>query len=709
MHSFSSAGRRVGLSLLVLGLGFGFARAQDLFPQLEPAKKPANADRIEFTVQVVPADPFSDANRVGARLKDVRRGELLRLTITGKPKAGAHTYPLTQRTEGQDVSGLCSLQYEPSDAFQPLWPVKESPPKFVNEGAEGGWLLEHKAPFTWTQDVLVKPDARPGPATLRFTIRAQACDKSSCVWGDHVKEVSLNVLPDPPEPVSADVQARLKVTSPPPPKVVPVPPDASGSDPEEDAGVQAPKSGGSGLWGFILQGILWGAISLVTPCVFPMIPITVSFFLHEAEKEHHRPLLNAAVYCGTIVVVLTTSAVALLSVFQQISTHALTNYFMGALFIFFALSLFGMYDIELPSSLASFTSKREGQGGLVGTMFMALTFTIISFACVAPFLGGFGGTATAGGSQLSWAHRILGGLAFSATFASPFFVLALFPSLLRKLPKSGSWLNSVKVVMGFLELAAALAFFRSGERTWLSEPNWFTFDFVLALYVAIAVLCGLYLLNVYRLPHDTPLENLGVLRMTFGLAFLALAVYLAPGLLKSYDAQKNQWRSQRPSGVVFAWVESFLLPDFTSELTWHRTLEQGLAEARQKNQLVFLDFTGVTCKNCAYNESNVFTKRDVNELLQKYVRVQLYTDRVPNKLYTPEELAGPQGSVAEQTREALANRAFQASQFGDARLPLYVILRPLPDGKYKEVARYDEGKINDPAAFAAFLRKPLRR
>jgi cytochrome c biogenesis protein CcdA len=691
-----------GLGLVLVMLALSSARGQDVLPGavLDDVKPPPTAKRIDFTVSLTregaaPGDPFSDANHVGAKVKEVRRGEVLRLTITGKPRKGFHTYPLTQRAPEQKEEGLSSLKYDPSNVFRPLWPVKESPSEFVDED---GWVLEHKKPFTWTQDILVKPSAKPGPATLRFTIHLQVCD-TSCVIGDHVFTFHLKVLDETPLPLSAAVQARLKLTGPPPPEVVPVPDEA-----------RAPTStGSSGLLAFILQGIFWGAISLVTPCVFPMIPITVSFFLKQSEKEHHRPIFNAVVYCGTIVIVLTTSAVALLSVFQQISTHALTNYFMGGLFIFFALSLFGMYDIELPSSFSNFTSRREGQGGLVGTMFMALTFTIISFACVAPFLGGFGGTATAGGTQLSWAHRILGGLAFSATFASPFFVLALFPSLLRKMPKSGSWLNSVKVVMGFLELAAALAFFRSGERTWLSEPEWFTFDFVLSLYIGIAVLCGLYLLNVYRLPHDTPLENLGVLRVLFGLVFLALGVYLAPGLMKSYDPQKKAWHSQRPSGVVFAWVESFLLPDSSSDLEWFRTLAQGLEEARKTKQLVLVDFTGVTCKNCAYNESNVFTKREVNELLKKYIRVQLYTDRVPNKLYTPEELTGPKGAVAEQIREALANRAFQASAFGDARLPLYVILRPLPGGEYKEVARYDEGKINNPAAFAAFLRAPLRR
>src|SRR5262245_18485148 len=243
-------------------------------------------------------------------------------------------------------------------------------------------------------------------------------------------------------------------------------------------------------------------------------------------------MLLALVYSGTIVIVLTIAAVALLSVFRAAINAWLTQFLMGGLFIFFALSLFGMYEIELPSGLARFTSSREGSG-LVGTVFMALTFTIISFACVAPFLGGFGGTAVK--ADLGFGKILLGGLAFSLTFASPFVVLALFPSMLKKLPKRGTWLNTVRVVMRFLELAAALNFFRTGELLISGEASFLTYNLVMALYVAICFLCALYLLSVYRLPHDTPLEYLGVLRMLFALTFVGLGFYLLPSLFQAND------------------------------------------------------------------------------------------------------------------------------------------------------------------------------
>jgi thiol:disulfide interchange protein DsbD len=465
------------------------------------------------------------------------------------------------------------------------------------------------------------------------------------------------------------------------------------------------------LFAFVLAGIFWGGVSLVTPCVFPMIPITVSFFLKQSEKQHHRPLTMAIVYCGTIILVLTTAAVALLSTFREMSTTPALNYLLGGLFIVFALSLFGMYEIELPSFLARFTSSREGQGGLVGTIFMALTFTIISFTCVAPFLGGFGGTAAA--SRPTFAQTVFGGLAFATTFASPFFILALFPTLLKKMPKSGNWLNSVKVVMGFLELAAAVKFFRTAELVQESTPVLFTYDFALGLYVAIALLCGLYLLGVFRLPHDTQEENLGVPRMLVSFVFLGLAFYMMPALFKI----NTDGDPQRPKGAVFAWIDSFLLPEPTEskgELAWSGNLKKVIDKARAdyektgKPQLVFVDFTGETCTNCKINERNVFSKSDIRRELQRYQLVQLYTDKVPNKFYS-DAVRSQLGSKTERQRDdAATNLRFQREAFGTEQLPLYVILRPERDGKITVLNKYKEGKINNDAEFAEFLKKPLQ-
>jgi thiol:disulfide interchange protein len=630
-----------------------------------PAVRGGVSDLIHFTVTMTP--------------KTARRGETVQMTITGQLKPGFHTYAYNKHTENQAVP---EFSFEKNSNLKPLQKeVQESEPKEVSDPGLGT-VYEHTGTFTWKLGVWVLPDAKPGPAKLKFSIRLQVCDEKHCTPGTVPLEASVDVSSAPPLALSPAARSRL----------------------EDLAKPQTPQPGGtaSGLLAFILAGIFWGFVSLITPCVFPMIPITVSFFLKQSEKEHHKPITMALVYCLTIIIVLTIAAVALLSFFRALSTSPIMNFVIGGLFIFFALSLFGMYDIELPSGLARFTSAHESSGGLVGTMFMALTFTIISFACVAPFLGGFGGTAAS--TEMTFLHRLLGGLAFATTFASPFFILALFPSLLKKLPKSGSWLNSVKVVMGFLELAAAFKFLRAGELVMLPEPTFLTYDFVLGLYVALSVLCGLYLLGLYRLPHDSPVEHLSVPRMLFSLFFLGLALYLTPALFKYGDKGKGQ----RPAGTVFAWIDSFLLPDETpSDLPWIGNLQEGLRKARAEHRLVFVDFTGKTCTNCKLNEENVFTQPTVKDLLKQYTLVQLYTDVVPRWLYPPAERQALGSGTGRQRADARKNLDFQRQEFNTEQLPLYVILEPLADGKYREVARYEEGKISSEEAFIRFLQQPL--
>ena len=663
----------------------------------EKSPPPATASRIDFSATLGAVDPFSDSNIEEPKELAVRRGEVLVLRILGTPKTGFHTYPITQRSENQDENGLSKLTFKNNPIFSPIHPIKESEPEWKEEGVLG-YFLEFEKPFTWTQEIYIQPDATLGKNELNFSIKLQVCD-SKCVWGEHLFSIPVSVSKaDPLEP-SQDLKQKLTIKEV-PPKIVADPKSSNPKGNKQQTNTDNYKTATDGLLAFALQGMFWGAISLVTPCVFPMIPITVSYFLKQSEKTHHRPVAMAVVYSLTIVIVLTIAAVALLSFFRLLSVHPAMNFGLGCLFVFFSLSLLGMYEIELPSGLAHFTSSKQGQGGMVGTIFMALTFTIVSFACVAPFLGGFGGTAS--GSNLTFLHRLLGGFAFSVTFASPFFLLALFPGMLKKLPKSGNWLNSVKVVMGFLELAAAIKFFRAGELVLFPEPLIFTYDFSMAITVIIALCCGLYLLGFLQLPHDMPSEHTSVPGVVLGCLFLAFGLYLTPALLKL----KEDGSRLRPSGMIFAWVDSFLLPEENDDLPFIGDLNRGLEEAKKQNKMVFIDFTGVTCTNCKINEANVFPMKDVRELLKKFVLVQLYTDRVPDKLYSPEERSAFQGSATKQRADANKNLDFQKLKFDTEQLPLYVIVKPDASG-FDEVARYDEGKINDVSAFVKFLRSGL--
>jgi thiol:disulfide interchange protein DsbD len=697
------------------------------------------------------AQGFDDVAKVNVTLDPATAapGQTVTLKITMELISGWHTYP-TEQPDPEASAQVNKFDF-PSQKDVVFVGTLQNPPGFVTTSdltLNIKAMRQYEGKVVWTRPLVVRPDAQPAKTKVRVVLlQVLACDETHCLPPARLSpEVELTITGDPKEvePQYREQVQKALSAEPAGPTRNDVPKDPGPPAPgkQQDQSRSADPAGGgadsssayqhtldwvfgqlktqsatpTGSLAFILAGIFWGAVSLVTPCVFPMIPITVSFFLKQSDKEHHRPVTMALVYCGTIVVVLTIAAVLLLSVFRYLSTNPYMNIGLGVLFVVFALSLFGMYDIELPSGLARFTSSREGKGGLVGTMFMALTFTIVSFACVAPFLGGFGGTSAT--SEISLLDRVLGGLAFAATFASPFFVLALFPTLLKKLPRSGTWLNSVKVVMGFLELAAALVFFRTSELVLLPKAALFTYDFVLGLWIAIAVLCGVYLLNLFRLPHDTPQEHLGVPRMLFGLLFIGLGLYLLPALFKG----GAEGEKQRPNGVVYAWVDSFLLPEpqetrSTKEgLAWGGDLkgavEQARAEAKRtgKRELVFVDFTGETCKNCKLNEREVFTKPDIRELFKPYKLVQMYTDKVPDSLYPPALRATFGGDVTRQRADASANLAFQKAAFNTEQLPLYVILDPAPNGdasKIEVVGIYPEGKISDSSAFAEFLKKPL--
>ena len=686
---------------------------------------------LTLSLPVRAATPFDRIATVEAKIvpAEAKPGQLVTFELTVIPAAGAYTYPV-KVPEGQVGANIIRVP-PPGDLIfvgditDPAG--AKSKPSDLNPLAEDKYY-PHPARPTWRLTAVVSPDAKPGKKAVPLTgTILQACDKSNC-YTTPLKSpptAEVTVLDGPavevPPQYAAAVREALGPKPPNPPPVNPPTPAAEPKvehagglvrrahvpDAEYRASLDAlvprlksdlppdPATSG-GLWGLLLAAAFWGFVSLVTPCVFPMIPITVSLFLKQSHQSTAGAVKLAAVYSLTIVVVLGAAAVSLLSVFQALSNHPATNLILGGLFVLFALSLFGMYDIQLPGFMLRYTEKKRGAGGMIGTVFGALAFSIVSFTCVAPFLGGFAGLAAS--NQFNRFEQALAGVTFAAAFASPFFVLALFPSLVKKLPRSGGWLDSVKVVMGFLELAAALKFLRSAEILWSGQPVYLTYDLVLAGWVAIAAAAALYAFNVYRLPHDEEQPTIGVGRLLVGVGFLGLAAYLAPAMWKTSAGQ-----AQRPGGVVYAWVDAFLLPEpgeSGDELSWSTDLPATLQKAAKDKKLVFVDFTGVNCTNCKLNEKNVFPRPAVRESLAKYARVQLYADFVP-----PEAYMNPPERAAREL-EAAANLDFQEKAFGTVSRPTYILLEPRADGTVRVIGKR-EGAINDAAEFAEFLRKPL--
>jgi len=408
-----------------------------------------------------------------------------------------------------------------------------------------------------------------------------------------------------------------------------------------------------------------GAVSLLTPCVFPMIPITVSYFTNHATSG----IRSALIFAGAIIGSFTALGVLLALAFgatgvQRFAANPYVNLLLAALFVAFALNLFGVYQIAVPSraltALDGAARNQESQGSPVaGAMLMGLTFALTSFTCTAPFIGTVLVTAATG----AWHQPALGMLAYSTVFALPFFVLALIPQWASRLPRAGRWLVSVKVVMGFLELAAALKFISNADLVW--HWNIFTRDVVLALWVALAGLMAAYF--VASGPGT-------VARLAGAAASLGVGIWLATGLV----------------GRSLGELESFLPPpasqrdSYVMNLNWHlNDLPGALALAKQQTKPVFIDFTGYTCTNCRWMEANVFARSDVKAELNQFALARLFTDG--------------DGPVYE------TQQAYQERTFNTVALPLYAVLSP--DGH--TIATLP-GLTRDPAVFLAFLEKNAR-
>ena len=404
----------------------------------------------------------------------------------------------------------------------------------------------------------------------------------------------------------------------------------------------------SGLWALILEAILWGFAMLLTPCVFPMVPMTVSFFMKGSDNAR-QGRFKALLY-GLFIVLLYTVPISLIigitwivggsgvtaDIFNWLSTHWLPNIIFFLVFMVFAASFFGAFEITLPSKWTNSADKNSDRKGLGGIFFLALTLVLVSFSCTGPIVG----TVLIKSTQGEFWAPMVTMLAFSIAFALPFTVLALFPSLLKKLPKSGGWLNSVKVVLGFIEIALGLKFLSTADQTY----HWHLLDreVYLAIWIAVFTLLGLYLIGKIRFKHDTPLEYLGVPRLTLSIAVFAFVVYLLPGMwgapLKALSGYLPPMETQdfvltRHSGLDPESPSATIT--IAHGLQAYDNLQDGLAAAKAAGKPVFLDFTGYGCVNCREMEARVWSDPEVlRRLREDFVIVALHVD---DKTRLPEE------------------------------------------------------------------------
>jgi thiol:disulfide interchange protein len=663
-----------GIWILLLALGGGIAEtmAQGLNP-------------VRFRAELEPAQ--------------IRVGEKARIVLTATIDPGWHLYSLSQPEGGPRPTRIsleeggplrllsAPVQPKPRVAPDPNFSLPGEPP-FLTETFEG------QVDFLLSVVAEGAPSNTPRSAGLK--VYFQACDDHQCLPPrTRPVDLAVTILPggatsDPlltvlqsssataPSPVQTEgtpsptVDGELSTG----PTTAPLPAEAE----EDESDVAAERALRTrGLLSYILFAMGVGLLSLLTPCVFPMIPITVSFFTKKEHQSTGESIRQALLYCFGIIFTFTFLGLALTLVagpsgINRLAASPWMNLFLTLLFVIFALNLFGMFELQLPSGFINRLDAKTQTGTTAATLLMGLTFTLTSFTCTAAFVG----TVLVAVTQGDWFWPAIGMLSFSTAFALPFFLLAIFPRYLQSLPKSGGWMNSVKVVMGFLELGAAFKFLSNVDLVW----GWNTVSrpLVLAAWIALSLVTALYLLGKFLLPHDSPVARLSVVRMLFATLFLGLALYFTTGL---FGANLGEWEAMlppAPKGEISRQTGSLS----TTEPGWIESYEAGLARGVADNRPVFLNFTGVTCTNCRWMESNLFPDPRVQKELARFVRVELFTDR--------------------ETPEDEQNSALQAEKFATVALPLYAIVSPTGT----ILARFP-GLTRNPEEFVAFLQRGARR
>ena len=541
-----------------------------------------------------------------------------------------------------------------------------------------------------------------GPYTAAGTVAYQACNSVSMMCAapatydfratgkprDPAKTDTVvpPALPEPSETATAPVaDTWAPVTKPNTP-----PSGGAGGGPEgSEAG-----GGQTSLWWLFWMCVGGGLLALLTPCVWPIIPLTVSFFLKQGGSAR-RSLLMAVVYGLAIVAIYVGLGLIVTALFgadalNAIATSAVANIVFAALLIVFALSFFGAFELELPSTWSTRLDNAAGKaGGALSAVFMAFTLVIVSFSCTGPIIGTLLVTAASGGSRMAPAVGMLG---FALALALPFTLFAMFPTWLKRLPRSGGWMQTVKVVLGFLELAFALKFLSVADLAY----GWHLLDreVFIALWVVIFGLLSLYLLGMFRFSGEEPSQGVGVVRVMLAIASLSLTVYLVPGL----------WGA--PLRAVSAFVPPLYTQDFVidgsaGDDTVVNDYDRALQLARASGKPVFIDFSGYGCVNCRKMEGAVLEREAVKRLLdERFITARLIVDdRTP--------LPAPR-TVTDDGKQLTLNTVgqlwsyLQRHKFRANSQPYYVIVDA--DGQLLAGPRaYDE----DLDAFTAFLRSAL--
>lgn len=643
---------------------------------------------------LVNAQLFSPA-KWSSSVKEVGQNEF-EIEVTGKIDKGWHLYSSKHPDGGIGIPA--SAAFKPAANAKLVGGVREIGKridKYSQIFEQDEKYFENQVKFV--QKVKVTGDK---PVNISYTIEFQMCDAERCLPPDEtsgsVKLTPTAQVEETKEELKIEetvaeikdtvvekeiVQDTIEVDS-----VAAIPATQDSIKKVDESLLADNEKHDNGLIKIFSLGFLGGLAALLMPCIFPMIPLTVSMFTKQS-KSKGEGVGKAFIYGLSIIVIyvalgLLATVIFGPSVLNEMSTNPWVNLAFFAIFIVFAISFFGAFELTLPSKWVNAADKGADKGGLIGIFFMAFTLALVSFSCTGPIIGSLLVQATQGGNYYS---LIVGMFGFSLALAIPFTLFAMFPGWLNSMPKSGGWLNTIKVSLGFIELAFALKFLSNADLVW--QMNWLPREIFLAFWIAIFIFLGLYLLGKFRLELDSPVQTIGVPRMLFALLSITFAIYMIPGLwggpLKllsgltppmTYSESPRGFHEGVGGGQTTAKFDDPNMVAGPHGIPAFKDFEQGAAYATKVNKPILLDFTGHACANCRKVEERVWSDERVKKMLtEDFVLVSLYVDE---QTPLPENEQVFSKYLNKRVLKTVGNKwtAFEIEHFNANAQPYYIVV-----------------------------------
>jgi thiol:disulfide interchange protein len=599
----------------------------------------------------------------------IKKGESFTIKYQMVFNKGWHTYSFKPFDDPEAVGPLASeLTIGPKTSLEIKGKIstpkgnKEYDKQFQMDVVTWGGTLDFEIPAVAKKDLDLSKDK------IFVNMNVQQCNDRTCLPPENYKTVvgggSINEENVIDKPSNQEIKAD------------------TAKAPKKEESSQKEESQPS-IWTTIIIAVAGGAASLLTPCVFPMVPITVSFFTKRVENRKGKGLRDALAYALGIIGTFTGLGLIFSLVFgasgvQTFTSSPAVSIFIAAIFIIFAFSLFGAFELQLPTGLLNKLNAKSQQGSGIGSvLLMGLTFSLASFSCTGPLVG----AALVSAAKGNWFYPLISMLTFSTVLAAPFFLLALFPNAMSSLPKAGGWMNNIKVVLAFVLLAVSLKFLNAAFIDWgigISR------DLFLAIWVGCCLLTSLYILGVFRMAHDAPVQGMGVTRVLLSLLFMAFTVYFLAGIM---GKPMGFFEGYLPAGEETAQTASIIPTASAKGATeadniWYDNYQTALEKAKATNKCILIDFSGRHCTNCVLMERNIFPKPKIQELLGKFIKVRLIID-VNEEPY-------------------ISNKKFEYEHFNTVAMPYYVILTP------DEQVLGTSASTTDENEYAQFLQKGVK-